>query len=134
MFGKLILKSDTGVYISISHLGELYWNFGWAGVVFGMLAFGALLGYIGAKFNLEYGVTLTRVLMLLVAVRPFCIDFSGTMPISYSVWIRSAVAVGLLHLIFARKQPNPLASSAPGAAMGPAALPVVTPRFSNFLR
>jgi hypothetical protein len=116
LFGKQILKADGEVYISISHLGELYWNFGWAGVLFGMGGFGLLLGYIGMKFNLEQEVTLTRILVLLITVQSMCIGFSGTMPVSYLLWMRSMAAIGLMHLIFARKAPTVASASAVVAA------------------
>ena len=154
LFGKLILKSDSGVYISVSHLGELYWNFGWAGILFGMLVLGMLLGVVGTRFTLERGVTLTRVLVLLATVQPLCLGFGGTMPVSYLVWMRSMAAIGLLHLIFARVTPVPTITSEPersalrkgGLPQGrllqpqvarsslPAALPAPVPRFPNLLR
>jgi hypothetical protein len=148
LFGKMILKSDSGVYISISHLGELYWNFGWPGVVFGMLQLGLLLGFVGSTFSLERGVTLTRVLILLATVQPLCLGFGGTMPISYIVWMRSMAAIGLLHLIFARV-PTAVRSvtserSAESKGKGlqpraselglPVALAAPVPRFRNLLR
>jgi hypothetical protein len=105
LFGKQILKAEGEVYISISHLGELYWNFGWMGVLLGMGAFGTLLGFVGMKFNLEQEVTLTRILVLLITVQSMCIGFSGTMPVSYLLWMRSMAAIGLMHLLFARKAP-----------------------------
>jgi hypothetical protein len=153
LFAKQILKADGDVYISISHLGELYWNFGWAGVIFGMSTLGLVLGYIGAKFNLEREVTLTRVLVLLVTAQPLCLGFGGTMPISYLVWMRSMAAVGLMHLIFARAAPAAVrpkvatapespAAAPPDRPAAPAsfglgsslALPAPTPRFPNLLR
>jgi hypothetical protein len=145
LFGKQILKADGEVYISISHLGELYWNFGWAGVLFGMGAFGLLLGYIGMKFNLEQQVTLTRILVLLITVQSMCIGFSGTMPVSYLLWMRSMAAIGLMHLIFARKAPAATSVKAavaaegrtpqPGFDLGKAvSLAAPTPRFPNLMR
>jgi hypothetical protein len=145
LFGKQILKADGEVYISISHLGELYWNFGWAGVLFGMGAFGLLLGYIGMKFNLEQQVTLTRILVLLITVQSMCIGFSGTMPVSYLLWMRSMAAIGLMHLIFARKAPAATSARAAVAAEGrtpqpsfdlgkAVSLTAPTPRFPNLMR
>jgi hypothetical protein len=157
LFSKQILKADGDVYISISHLGELYWNFGWPGILFGMSALGLLLGYIGMRFNLEREVTLTRVLVLLVTAQPLCLGFGGTMPVSYLVWMRSMAAVGLMHLIFARAVPAssrpkvaippenraaPESRTAPVGRTGPEglgfgaplALPAPTPRFPNLLR
>lgn len=152
LFSKQILKSDSGVYISISHLGELYWNFGWAGVLLGMLALGLLLGFVGARFNLEQDVTLTRVLALLATLQPLCLGFGGTMPVSYLLWMRSMAAIGLMHMIFARKaHPGTAGSQAAVAAENPLtlrtleprrlqvstnaiALPAPAPRFPNLLR
>lgn len=149
LFAKQILKADGDVYISISHLGELYWNFGWAGVIFGMSVLGLVLGYIGTKFNLEREVTLTRVLVLLVTAQPLCLGFGGTMPVSYLVWMRSIAAVGLMHLIFARAAPAAVRPKVANSSGEPAlptaaprsfglasslALPAPTPRFPNLLR
>ena len=131
LFGKVIMKSDSGVFISISHLGELYWNFGWAGVLSGMLGVGAVLGFVGAKTDAAQGVTLTRVLILLATVKTLCIGFEGTMPISYVLWMRSMAAIGLMHLIFARSTASlPVKQERASSAV----LPVVGPRFPNLLR
>jgi hypothetical protein len=147
LFGKLVLKSDSGVYISVSHLGELYWNFGWPGVMFGMLTLGILLGVVGTRFSLERGVTLTRVLVLLATVQPLCLGFGGTMPISYILWMRSMAAIGLLHLIFARvtrvrnvtpersaERKGRLLQPRDAGARLPVALSAPVPRFPNLLR
>jgi hypothetical protein len=108
LFTRQVLKSDTDTYISISHLGELYWNFGWAGVLLGMLFTGTLLGFIGAKCSLEGGVSITRLLVLVASVQPLCLGFGGQMPVSYVIWLRSVAAVGLLNLVFARRVARPV--------------------------
>jgi len=136
LFGKLILHSDSGVYISVSHLGELYWNFGTGGVFVGMFLIGSLLGFVGSRFSLENGVTLTRVMILLATVQPLCLGFGGTMPIAYVLWLRAMAAIGLLHLCFARSRAPAVETQERPAAVG---LPAVAfaepvPRFPNLLR
>lgn len=103
LFDKEILKSNDGTYISISNLGELYWNFGWPAVFLGMPLIGFLLGFVGTRFNLENGTSLTRVLVLLVTAQTLCMGFGGTIPVAYIVWSRSMAAIALMHLIFARR-------------------------------
>lgn len=139
LFGKMVDKSDSGVFISISHLGELYWNFGWTGVIFGMLGLGVVLGFVGAKTSPAQGVTLTRVLILLATVKTLCIGFEGTMPISYVLWMRSLAAIGLMHLVFARSTASQSQRPAVAGPQMEEAVPSVTvtvsgPRFPNLLR
>jgi hypothetical protein len=144
LFTKEILKSNDYVYISVSHLGEWYWNFGWLGVLLGMSMSGLVLGFVGAKFDLEQGATLTRVLLLLVTVQSLCMGFGGTIPGSYVVWLRTIAAIGLLHLLFARSSvtapagPTARSNAPPSAPRTrgnevslPARVPV--PRFPNLL-
>jgi hypothetical protein len=147
LFGKLILKSDSGVYISISHLGELYWNFGWSGTIVGMFVVGAILGFVGTRWSLENGVTLTRVMVLLATAQTLCMGFGGTLPIAYVLWQRGMAAIGLMHLCFARRVTRaadvtePTASDEPAAprlrtnlATLPVAIAQPMPRFPNLLR
>jgi hypothetical protein len=139
LFPKVILKSDSDVFISISHLGELYWNFGWLGILGGMPLAGVLLGFIGAKFNLEQGTSLTRILVLLVSAQSLCIGFEGTIPVAYVLWLRCMAAIGLLHLAFARQG---VATATPAVAAEETAptelVPTVAgpalPRFRNLMR
>lgn len=90
------------VYISPSHLGELYWNFGWAGVLVGMSCIGGLLGFVGSRFNLGEARTVTRLLVTVVTIKQVVMGFEGVIAASYVVWLRSLAGIGLLHLIFAR--------------------------------
>ena len=118
LFTKEVLKSDTDTYISISNLGELYWNFGWPAVFLGMPLIGLLLGFVGTRFNLENGTSLTRVLVLLVTAQTLCMGFGGTIPIAYIVWSRSMAAIGLMHLIFARRLTSSASSMGTESPMG----------------
>jgi len=88
-------------YISPSHLGELYWNFGWPGVLVGMSCIGALMGFV-ARYNLASGRTVTRLLVTVVTVESMIHGFEGSFASSYVVWMRSVAAIGLLHLCFAK--------------------------------
>jgi hypothetical protein len=96
-----ITDSDD-IFVSPSHLGELYWNFGWPGVVIGMSAIGAILGFIGGRFNLAQGNTVTRLLVTVVTIKQVVVGFESSIATIYVVWLRSLAGIGLLHLIFAR--------------------------------
>ena len=96
------VSEGTDVYLSPSHLGELYWNFGWPGVVGGMALIGALLGWVGAFFNLSQHRTVTRILVTVVTIKQLIVGFEGVIAPLYVVWLRSLAGIGVLHLIFAR--------------------------------
>jgi hypothetical protein len=95
------LADQEETYISPSHLGELYWNFGWPGVLVGMTAIGAIFGFV-ARFNLAECRTVTRLLVMVVTIQLLIHGFEGSVAGSYVVWLRTMAAVGLLHLMLAR--------------------------------
>ena len=104
--------------ISPSHLGELYWNFGWPGAMIGMAVIGALLGTIAARFDLTGSPSLTRVLVTIVTIKTIIIGFDGAINVNYSMWMRTLAAVGILHLLFARQQRAPaMAQDVPTPAL-----------------
>jgi hypothetical protein len=96
-----MIDSDD-IYISPSHLGELYWNFGWPGAVLGMGLIGSICGWVGARFNPAEIRTVTRVLVTVVTVKLLIVGFEGAIADIYVVWLRSLAGIGILHLIFAR--------------------------------
>jgi hypothetical protein len=111
---------DPDTFISPSHLGELYWNFGWLGVIVGMTSIGAMLGAVGAKSNLAERMSMTRMLVLIATIKGVCLDFEGSIAVGYVVWLRSLAAIGILHLLFARHRSTapaqePQATDAHGA-------------------
>lgn len=140
LFTRQIAKSDLDTYISISHLGEMYWNFGWPGMLIGMLITGVILGVIGARSSIEHGPSMTRVMVLVATVQTLCVGFEGEISNSYVVLMRSLAAIGLLHLAFARRvdvrtenQSGQIPSSTPawsqvGVVAG------LQPRFPNVMR
>jgi hypothetical protein len=93
---------DGNTYISPSGLGELYWNFGWPGLVTGTLFIGTLLGFVSTKCSLAERASVTRMLVLLATVQYLCLGFEGAMSIAYISWLRCLGAIGILHLLFAR--------------------------------
>jgi O-antigen polysaccharide polymerase Wzy len=93
---------SDATYISPSHLGELYWNFGWGGVVIGMAIIGLICGYIGSRFNLTEFRTVSRLLVMVITIKQLIWGFESSIADIYVVWLRSLAGIGLLHLIFAR--------------------------------
>jgi len=105
--GQLVNKdfhiSDSeDVFISPSHLGEFYWNFGWPGVFVGMSLIGGMLGLVGARCNLADAKTVTRLMITVVTIKQVIVSFEGAVAPSYVVYFRSLAGIGLLHLILAR--------------------------------
>jgi hypothetical protein len=105
--GQLVNKQfhvtdSDDIYISPSHLGELYWNFGWPGVIAGMGVIGLLCGWVGARFNLAEYKTVTRLLITVVTIKQLIVGFEGAIAPIYVVWLRSLGAIGILHVLFAR--------------------------------
>jgi len=128
------ISEDPETYISPSHLGELYWNFSWIGITIGMSLVGALLGLVGARFNLAKAATITRLMVVIVTIRLLILASEGEFAIQYVVWMRSLLGIGLLHLLFARV-PWKLRSkpgAEPGALVGTNRAPPVL--YPNLLR
>jgi len=136
--GRMVNKAfhvteQEETYISPSHLGELYWNFGWSGVVVGMTIIGALSGFI-SRFNLREVKTMTRLLVMALTVEFVIHGFEGSLSGSYVVWLRSLAAVGLMHLAFARRSvPTTPQSRQPESAERPAESWVTAAKFPNLL-
>jgi hypothetical protein len=122
LVNKLFHVTDSDdIFISPSNLGELYWNFGWLGVVIGMGIIGLICGWVGARFNLAEYRTVTRILVTVVTIKLLIVGFEGAVASCYVVWLRSLAAIGILHLIFARV---PVVSRLIGSTKsGPEALP-----------
>ncbi len=125
-------------YISPSSLGELYWNFGWPGMLIGLTLIGALLGFIGQRCDLSAHVSVTRVLVLLATIYYLCWGFEGAMDVSYVSWMRSLAAIGIFHQLFARRVPRAgtTAVAAGGRTDSKGLAPTLTSiaRFPNVMR
>jgi hypothetical protein len=140
LFNRAFYHGDNDTYISPSHLGELYWNFGWGGVIVGMSAIGVLLGFIARKTSLAERMTLTRFLVLIATVKATCLQFEGAVGVAYVVWLRSLGAIGVLHLLFARARApsNEIGQSVQGPEEAVEPPPrcdrTLVPRFSNLMR
>jgi hypothetical protein len=98
-----VTESDD-IYLSPSQLGELYWNFGWSGILVGMAGIGGILGFIGCRANLADGRSVTRFLVTAITIKQLIVSFEGAIAPSYVVWLRSLAGIGLLHLLLAHIQ------------------------------
>jgi len=96
------LSESADTYISPSHLGELYWNFGAPGVLIGMALIGLLLGAVGRTFNMAEAATITRLLVIVVTVRLLILAAEGELATQYVSWMRSMLVIAILHWSLAR--------------------------------
>lgn len=121
------LSEQEETYISPSHLGELYWNYGWPGVLLGMPVIGLILGYVGKRCDLSERTNLTRILILVATIQLLVLGFESAIVPQYSVWSRTLLAVGLLHWLLARTVMAPISLASP--------IPMLTARsFPNLMR
>jgi hypothetical protein len=121
-------------YISPSIPGELYWNFGWPGVLIGMVAIGGALGTLGQRCNLAERKNVTNLLVVVVTIKQVIVGIEGSFSPEYVVWLRSLGAIGILHLMFARVPISSRSSISVGQPALPAHAQLSPPRpFSNIL-
>jgi hypothetical protein len=102
VFNKEFQLAEADTYISPSHVGELYWNFGWLGVIVGSASIGVLLGFVGTRCAAVPCASLTRLLIMVVTIYAFAIGSEGSIAVAYVPWLRSMAAIGILHWVFAR--------------------------------
>jgi len=129
------ISADPDTFISPSHLGEWYWNFGLGGVILGMALSGALLGYISVRFDPSVHASVSRVLVIIVTLYLIVARSEGQVEIQYALWARSVALIGLLHLFLARGAPqraDGLASSGGSSPAAPNGVEFV--RFPNLMR
>src|SRR5258708_17663520 len=90
-----IFDSDD-IFVSPSHLGELYWNFGWPGVVVGMTFIGLICGWVGACFNTAEFRTGTLVLVTVVTIKQLILCFERCIADICVLLLRSIARIGLV--------------------------------------
>jgi hypothetical protein len=91
-------------YISTTILGELYWNVGWLGIIVGCPMLGFFLGSINRRCDLSRQRSVTRFLIFCITAYGFCFRFEDGFAMTFTVWVRTLIAIGVLHALFARKQ------------------------------
>jgi hypothetical protein len=100
------VSDSEDLYLSPSIPGELYWNFGWPGVLLGMAIIGAAVGTLGCRFNLAEAKTVTGLLVIVITIKQVIVAMEGSFSPTYVVWFRSLGAVAILHFLFARVSVN----------------------------
>ena len=130
------LSEDPDTYISPSHIGELYWNFGYPGVVVGTMLTGMILGFVFGRFDPSARTSMTRVLIIIVTLYELVARTGGQIELEYVLWLRTLLMIGILHLVLARTvlQYAPVAISTARPSAGPDRLPGALVRFPNLIR
>jgi oligosaccharide repeat unit polymerase len=101
---ELRITESRENYVSTTVLGELYWNFGWLGIIVGCPLFGSLLGIINRRCDLSQRISVARFLIFCITTYGFCLRFEDGFAMTSTIWIRTLIAIGVLHMLFARNQ------------------------------
>jgi hypothetical protein len=99
---ELRITESRENYISTTILGELYWNFGWLGILGGCPLLGLFLGAINRRCDLSQQISVTRFLIFCITAYGFCLRFEDGFAMTSTIWIRTLMAIGVLHMLFAR--------------------------------
>lgn len=94
------ISSNPETFISTSFLGELYWNFGWYGLVIGMTLIGASLGIVSTISNVHEVKTVPRLLLLIIALYLLAFRFETGIAQQYIVFLRSGLIIMVMHFMF----------------------------------
>jgi hypothetical protein len=104
IFNRSLHITDAGdTYISATILGELYWNFGWSGILLGMPLLGLLLGFINRRCDLSADASVSRFLVFVATVYVFCLRFEDGIAMDLTIWLRTLASIAVLHLFFGRR-------------------------------
>ncbi len=107
------VSADPNTYISAGMNAELYWNFGWPGIVIGMTVFGGVLGSVNAMNNFDRLITLPRLLILLMTFYVICLRFEGGIALQFTYWMRVMLMLLAVHILMPKARQLPV-SGAPG--------------------
>jgi len=122
LFNREILKSGArNTYISMSQLGELYWNFGWPGIIIGMTIIGSIMGLTATLVRLDINPTLPKFLLLMITIYLLALRFEGAIAMTYIVWARTLVMLLAVHVFVPKITTEE--GKAPANAPEPAHLP-----------
>lgn len=99
------ISEDPDTYISTSHVGELFWNYGYLGVILGMFCIGIVLALFAVCFRMDKIPSIAKYTLLLAVIYLVCLRFEGGLGQQYTLWFRVLVAFSLLHLVMPKKSP-----------------------------
>jgi hypothetical protein len=99
LFNHTFHVATASTFIGSSNLGDLYWNFGWAGVVVGMLIIGIFMGWAASMFRLDSRLTLPKFLLLLITIYFGILRFQSGIALVYTLWARAALLLLLIHVM-----------------------------------
>ncbi len=132
---ELHISDAEDTYISTTMLGEMYWNFGWFGIVAGFLVFGYGLGFIDRRCELSSQPTVTKFLILVVTLYTFGARFEDGIAMGLTLWLRSMVVIALLHAAFSgRRHAVPAAAEHDAAPVSDGSGNKAVAAFPNLMR
>lgn len=97
------ISESTEVYISNTMLGEFYWNFGWTGLVLGMLGTGVFMGVLNRVLDFEVRTNLPRLLVLMLTIYVVVLRFEANVAQAYTLWLRTMLLFMLLHMLMPKR-------------------------------
>lgn len=101
------ISADPDTYISVGHVGELYWNYGWTGLITGMMLIGAFMAMLGSLLRLDKNPTLPKFLVLLITIYLLTLRFEAGIAMTYTVWARALVLLLILNAITPKRGDRP---------------------------
>jgi hypothetical protein len=100
------ISESTVVYISNTMLGEFYWNFGWTGLLAGMLATGMFMGTVNRAVDFDVRANLPRLIVLMLTIYVVVLRFEANVAQAYTLWLRTMLLFALLHALMPRRRPG----------------------------
>lgn len=104
IFNQAFSISTPNTSIAITNLGDLYWNFGWAGVIAGMTIIGAFMAWAATMFRLDINPTAPKFLFLVITIYFLILMSEGGIALVYTLWARVAVVFLLIHAFVPKKR------------------------------
>lgn len=93
------ISASRRTFVPTTQVGELYWNFGFAGVVWGMLLIGVIVGVVGRACALEPNATVGKFLVLMVSAYLVGLRFEDGITPVYSRLIRIIIIIVMSHFV-----------------------------------
>jgi hypothetical protein len=106
---RITNDQDRSTFIACTVPGEMYWNFGLAGVLLGMMLFGVLMRWVYRRYGESQAVDPQRRALYIVMLLTF-LQFDGGVANSLVTMVRTILAVEILRWIsrvYGRQEVSP---------------------------